>query len=216
MSHTLYGVINMNKRFFVLLRDGEFSRFGLLCCGAMFLCGCVAGAAAAGFVNGETKLGEYFSAFLSLFVTGANTEPDFFTALIDVLKYNLVAIIFGISLLGIFFIPVLTAVRGFFLCFSISTIVRVVGGKGIGLALAIFGANTLLTIPCFFVLSVYAFTASSYIFRNTVSKAPKPAASSLSSRSFVHCGICLAVLIISALIECFVTPHLISFAASHI
>jgi stage II sporulation protein M len=207
----------MNKRFFVLpLRDGEFSRFGLLCCGVTFLVGSIAGAAAAGFVNEGTKLGDYFSAFLSLFLTGANTRPDFFTAVIDVYKYNLITIALGLSLLGIFFIPALSAIRGFFLSFSISTIVRVVGGKGAALALAIFGANTLITVPCFFVLSVYAFTASSYILRLSVSKNPKPAVSPFNSRFFVHCGICLAVLIVSALIECYVTPRLISFAAAHI
>ena len=207
----------MNKRFFVLpLRDGEFSRSGLLCCGVAFICGSVAGAAAAGFVDEGTKLGDYFSAFLSFFLTGANTRPDFFGALLDVFKYNLIAIALGFSILGIFLIPVLTAVRGFFLCFSISTIIRVVGTKGIGLTLAIFGANTLITIPCFFVLSVYSFTVSSFILRLSVLKNQKPAASPFNSRFLVHCGICLTVLIVSALIECYVTPRLISFAAAHI
>jgi stage II sporulation protein M len=207
----------MNKRFFVIsLNDGKFSQFGLLACGVLFLCGCIAGTVTAGYVSDGTKLNSYFSSFLSFFSTGASAKSDLFSAVVDAFKYNILAIALGFSLIGVFFIPVLAALRGFFLCFSVSTIVRLLGSKGIGLALAVFGANTLITIPCFFILSVYAFTASLYIFRLAVSKTPKAAPSPISSRFFVHCGICLSVLMFSALIDCYVTPRLISLAASHI
>ena len=89
-------------------------------------------------------------------MTGANAKPDFASALLDVFKYNILSIALGFSILGVFCIPALMALRGFFLSFSVSTVVRVIGGKGVTLALAIFGANTLITVPCFFILSVYA------------------------------------------------------------
>ena len=69
----------MNKRGFVLtLRDGDYSHYGLVFCGVAFFCGSIAGAVAAGFVNDETKLSEYLTAFLSFFMTGTSVKQGFF------------------------------------------------------------------------------------------------------------------------------------------
>ncbi|SHH49417.1 Stage II sporulation protein M [Sporobacter termitidis DSM 10068] len=207
----------MNKRFFVIsLHDESFSRAGLVLCGVLFLCGCIAGTVTAGFVNDGTRLNNYFSSFMSFFLTGNSVKRDFFSAVIDTFKYNLLAIALGFSVIGVFFLPVLSAFRGFFLSFSAAMVVRVLGGKGVALALAIFGANTLITIPCFFVLSVDAFSASLAFFRIAVFKSQKAGASPFNSRFFARCGICLAVLLAAALIDLYVTPHLISYAASRI
>ena len=180
----------------------------------MFLCGCIIGTIAAGFVGDGTKLNEYISGYLSLFLSGTSAKLSLFTAITDNLKYHLFSIFLGFSILGIFCIPLLSAVRGFFLSFTVSTIIRLLGSKGILLVLSIFGVNTLITIPCFFVLSVSAFSASLYLLR--LSKNVKSAVSPFNSRFIMNCGICLIVLIISALIDTYLTPHLISYAASHI
>lgn len=217
MSHILYGVIYLNKRLFLISLYGEKKRhLGLIACGVMFVFGCIIGTICAGFIRDGTKLNEYVSGYLSIFLNGTSARPDFFSAVIDSYKYHLMAALLGFSIIGIFFIPVLTAVRGFFLCFSISAIVRLLGAKGILLALSIFGLNTILTIPCFFILSVYAFSASLYIFRLLFTKNAKGAVSPFNGKFFLHCGICLIILMISALIETYLTPQLIGFAASHI
>lgn len=217
MSHILYGVIYLNKRLFLFSFYGEKKRhLGLIACGVMFLCGCIIGTVCAGFISDGTKLNDYVSGYLSIFLDGTSARPDFFSAVIDTYKYHLTALLFGFSIIGIFFIPVLTAARGFFLCFSVSAIVRLLGVKGIFLALSIFGISTILTIPCFFILSVYAFSASLYIFRFLFSKNAKSSVSPFNGNFFLHCGICMFILMISALIETYLTPQLISFAASHI
>jgi stage II sporulation protein M len=207
----------MNRRFFIIsLQDEAFSRIGLLICGILFLSGCIAGTVTAGFVKDGTRLNDYFSSFLSLFLTGNSPGRDLFAALVDVFKYNLAAIALGFSFAGIFLVPVLSALRGFFLSFSVSMVIRVLGGKGVALALAIFGVNTLLTVPCFFVLSVDAFYASLSIFRLTVNKKQKLPLTPWGSRFFIRCGICLLVLVLTALLDMYVTPHLISLAAARI
>jgi hypothetical protein len=48
------------------------------------------------------------------------------------------------------------------------------------------------------------------------SKNLKNTVSPFSSRFFINCGICLIMLIISALIDTYLSPYLIGYAASHI
>ncbi len=213
----IYGVIYMNRRLFLIsLNDTKTNYLGLLTCGALFLCGCIIGTVSAGFVNDGTKLNDYITNYLSFFLSGSSTKPSLFSAMADNFKYHLLAVFLGFSVLGVVCIPVVSAVRGFFLSFSISAIIRLLGSKGIFLALSMFGLNTLITLPCFFILSVSAFSASLYVLRLVFSKNVKSAVSPFNSRYFINCGICLIVLMISALIDTYLTPHLISYAASHI
>jgi stage II sporulation protein M len=210
-------VIYLNRRFFLVsINSAKTNYLGLLVCAALFLCGCIIGTVTAGFISDGTKLNDYISGYLSIFMRGSSSSPGLMTAIVDCYKYHLFAVFLGFSILGVFCIPVLSAVRGFFLSFSISVIIRLLGSKGILLALSIFGINTLLTIPCFFILSVSAFSASLYILRLVFSKNVKSTVSPFDSRFFLNCGICLVVLMISALIDTYLTPYLISYAASHI
>ncbi len=217
MSHILYGVIDLNKRLlFVLPQNDKAHFFGLLLCGAMFLCGSVIGTFSAGLVRDGTGLSAVLNNYLSAYLDGAASKPDLFAAVLDAYKYHLAALFLGLSVLGVFFIPVLSAVRGFMLSYSVSAVVRLLGGKGVGLALSVFGLRTLLTIPCFFILSICAYAMSTYIFRQSLSKNMKITASPFNSRTMLVCGVCLLVLFISALIDTYLTPHLIGLAASHI
>lgn len=217
MSHIYYGVIYLNKRFFLGSLYSDKTRYlGLVICGALFLCGCIIGTVCAGFVSDGTKLNDYISGYLSIFLNGTSMRPNLISSVIDSFKYHMTAALLGFSIIGVFFIPALSAVRGFFLCFSISSIVRLLGGKGILLALSIFGFSTILTIPCFLILSVYSFSASLYIFRLLFTKNAKGTVSPFNSKFFVNCCICVIVLMISALIETYLTPQLIGLAASQI
>lgn len=207
----------MKKRFLVIsLHNGTQYRLGLMICGILFMCGCVAGTVTAGFVSNGTRLNDFFSSFMSFFLTGNATRQNMLSAILDAFKYNLMAIALGFSVAGVFLVPVLSAVRGFFLCFSVAMVVRVLGDNGVALALAIFGVGTLITIPCFFILSVDAFYASAYIFRLATQRTQKLDAAPFNSRYFIRCGICLLVLMLSALIDVYMTPYLISLAAARI
>jgi len=207
----------MKKRFLVIsLHNDAQCRLGLMICGILFMCGCVAGTVTAGLVNDGTRLNEFFSSFMSFFLTGNASRQNLMSAVLDAFKYCLVAVALGFSIVGVFLIPLLSAVRGFFLCFSVAMVVRVLGENGVALALAIFGIGTMITIPCFFILSVDAFYASAYIFRLTTQRTQKFTAVPFNSRYFIRCGICLLVLMLSALIDVYMTPYLISLAAARI
>jgi stage II sporulation protein M len=216
----IYGVIYLNKRSFLISLsdsgDTKTNYLGLLICSALFLCGAIIGTVSAGLLSDGAKLNDSVSHYLSFFLNSTSAKPDIFSALGDSFKYHLCAVFLGFSILGVICIPVLSAVRGFFLSFSVSVIVRLLGGKGILLVLSIFGINTLLTIPCYFVLSVSAFSASLYFLRLVFSKNVKSTVSPFNTRFFLNCGICLIVLVLSALLDTYLVPHLISVAASQI
>lgn len=216
-SISIYGVIELNRRLlFLSFNSTKKNYLGLLACGALFLCGCIAGTVAAGFIDDGTKLNEYVTGYLSIFLNDTSPKLSLLASLANNFKYHLTALFLGFSVIGVFILPLLSAVRGFFLSFSAAAIIRLLGSKGILLTLALFGVNTLITIPCFFILSVSAFSASLYLLRLVFSKNLKNVVSPFNSRFFINCGICLIVLIISALIDTYLSPYLISNAVSHI
>lgn len=189
---------------------------GLLLCAALFVCGCIIGTVSAGFITDTTQLGSTVSDYLAFLSDKAAVQPAFFSSVVDAYKYHLAAVFLGFSILGVFCIPVLSAVRGFFLSFSVSVIIRLLGGKGILLALSMFGISTLVTIPCFFIISVTSFTASQYLLRLSMAKGGKSPGMLPTGSALASCAICLALLFVSALIETYLTPQLIHYAAAHI
>lgn len=217
MSHILYGVIYLNRRLLWLpIRQDRTHTLGLLLCAVFFVCGCVIGAVAAGFVASADQLGSSVRDYLSLMSDKTSVQPSLMSSVVDAFKYHLLAVFLGSSVLGVFCIPILSAVRGFFLSFSVSVIVRLLGGKAILLTLSMFGISTLITIPCFFILSVIAFSASQNLLRVSLSKSGKAPGMPPAGRTVVVCVVCLALLLASALIETYLTPQLIQNAAAHI
>lgn len=187
--------------------------FGLIVCGALFLCGGIVGITAAGFVNGSAALD-----FLAGYLSRAGESPahigSFVSAFLSAGLYPFAAVFFGFSVLGVFCIPALSAVRGFFLCFSISVVVRHFGGSGISLSLALFGINALFTVPCFFILSVQSFTSSFQLFKSVTatSSVTRP----YGGGFFRRIAVCSAILAVSALIDTLVIPRLIIHAVARI
>jgi len=187
--------------------------FGLIVCGALFICGSIVGTAAAGFAGG-TGVSDSLTEFLAQSGQAPVRMSGFFSTLFNDSVYHLVAIFLGFSALGVFCVPLLAAVRGFFLCFSISAIVHHFGGDGILLSLAISGVTALLTIPCLFILSVQSFTSSLNLLRSVTTRggSSKP----YGGRFFVRTIVCIAVLMCSAMIDTLFVPRLIGLVAERI
>lgn len=180
------------------------------------MCGCIAGTLAAGTITDNSSLKEFISGYIRLVEDGTSAQSSFLTSLINAFKYHLTAVFLGFSVLGIFFIPALSAVRGFFLSFSIAAVIRLFGSGGIVLALSIFGFGTLLTIPCYFILAVQAFSMSFILLRMTLGSGGRVGLFQDKRRFLFNLIICVALLILSAIIETYLTSHLIRFAAANI
>ena len=188
--------------------------FGLIVCGALFICGGIVGSAAAGFAGGA-EVSNFMAEYLARANGNALRTGEFFSALFTACMYPFAAVFLGFSVLGVFCLPALAAVRGFFLCFSISAVVRSFGGDGALLALSIFGLSALLTVPCFFVLSVQSFSSSLKVLKSVTARGAgvmRP----YDGEFFKRIGACAVVLACSAFVEILLVPRLIGLAAGRI
>lgn len=212
---SMYGVNGMKKRFVVMALDGAQSEFlGLVLCGLLFIGGSLAGSLAAGTLQDTEALRGYVAAFLDGYRSAV--RPDFFTALLSTVKYHLAAVFLGFSLLGPLLIPLLAAVRGFFLCFSVTAVLRALGARGIGFTLSLFGIPAVVSIPCFFILSSLAFSFSLYLLRAIRQPGGRAPISPVSGRRLVWGGICFALLLALAAADTALISRLVSYAASQI
>jgi len=119
-------------------------------------------------------------------------------------------------MLGVFCIPALSAVRGFFLCFSISAMVRIFQGNGALLCISVFLFAVLINVPCFLVMSVSSFSTSLSFFRSVFSRGAKWQLSPFSDGFFKKSLISFCILTVSAVLEMLFTSGLVSLVAPRI
>lgn len=117
----------------------------------------------------------------------------------------------GHRALGLLGLPLLFAVRGFLLAFSIASFVRLFGGVGCLLALLVFGVSGALSVPVLFVLGVQGLLAARVLAGRVWGdgKTPPP----YGKLYFFRCGACAVALCVSLLLDCFVVPGLVSSLA---
>jgi uncharacterized membrane protein SpoIIM required for sporulation len=185
--------------------SGDGVSAGLVLCSALFVVGCIVGVAAAGILSPDESLRAYLlappdAAFLQRLFSGA--------------KYPLIALFFAFSALGVVGVPALGAVRGFFLCFTMSGFVRVFGAPGIPLALALVLPGAIISVPCLFIISEQAFKSSAQLLRACVgtARSAPPFAGRFVPRVFG----CAILLVFSALAESMWIPTLAAHLASRL
>lgn len=169
----------------------------------MFLVGAIAGAVTASHTTGDAQ--QYFS-FTS---DDAVTVSMVISRFLNLYKYHFAAFFFSFSFLGFFLIPVLSAFRGFYLALSVSVVWRAF--SGIGAALAVFGVSVVFSIPTFLCISVSSMGTAGALFNISVRKQKIPASSFMSRSFFKTFFITTAILLIGAILDCYVTPKLISY-----
>ena len=197
----LWGV-PMNKRFFA----ANHGYFGFTICAALFICGCVVGAVSAGLIGDGDSLSGYVTGLLGQ----AGEGKAFYLTLFNNFKYHLLALFFAFSLFGALLSPALMAVRGFFLCFMVSAIVRFFGAPGIRFALGFSGLAALFSVPCLFYIGTRAFSSSASLLRAVVSKATRSEFRPYGAGFLGGTLICFAVLFMTSLAEFFIMPGLIN------
>lgn len=207
----------MNRRFtFVITDDKTGSLPGLIICGALFLCGCVAGSFSAGFVTDGSALTGYFAEYLTMAREGTFTDPTMSASFVNTFRYPLLVFAMGLSIPGLLAVPVLCAMRGYTLAFSVAVIVRLYGSGGILLALSIFGLSALLTVPCFLILASQAFRGSCLLTVSVIKPSMRPGSSPYNFKYFLCCLICFVFLGLAAVLDSVLTASMVRFAASYI
>ncbi|SMC84406.1 stage II sporulation protein M [Papillibacter cinnamivorans] len=188
---------------------------GLLILSVLFAAGAVAGHMIPFYIGdaGDEELKRYIAGYLALSRQDTLSVPDVFTVFLNFYRYPLIAFFFGFTSLGVVGIPVLAAVRGFFLSFAVSCFAKVFGSEGIALAAVAFGVQCLVTLPCFFLIAAQAFSSSARIASVTAGRKRRGRGELYGNGYFLRCAICAGILLGGALAEIFITPWVLSLMA---
>ena len=180
-----------------------------VCLGAGGLTGCLLAARVGG--AGETSLYAYLEAFLAAAQGGAVDIPALWSQVWDTLRWPLAALLLGFTALGVLGLPVLFAVRGFLLAFSIASCVRAFGGTGWLLACLVFGIGGALSLPVLFVLGVQSFLSARALAARV--RGDGKGRVLWGRDCLIRCAMCGGVLCVCILLERTAVPALLSGAA---
>ena len=119
-----------------------------------FFAGIILGQVFSGQVPNATgdELRRYLTDFLK--VDGDLSPRAALSAAVLYFRYPLAAFLLGFASIGIFLLPLVTGIFGFFLSFSVCCFTAAFGPDGVLLALAVFGLRCAVTLPCYFLLAV--------------------------------------------------------------
>lgn len=167
-----------------------------------FLLGSVLGCFVGSGVNEETKeITELISHNTA--VDFSKFLRNFFTAG----QYHMIALLAATSIIGVFIIPLLSFLRGYFLSCTAAAVIVSLPEKGIAAALISCGINALLTVPSLFLLELDGFGLSMRLKSLSSGKSYY-----FSNKNIpYHLGICAVCIIVAAAAECTLIPFLLSY-----
>lgn len=153
----------------------------------------------------------YIEGYLSAARSGALTVPSVFSLLWETFRWPLLTWILAFTAFGVIGIPVLFALRGFFLAFAAASFIRVLGGAGAVLSVLLFGVTGLLTLPVLFVLGTQGFTACCTLGARLLGDKHRGGIP-YERTYFLRSGICFFVLLLSVCMEQAILPVLLTAA----
>lgn len=211
-----YGVIQMTRKVAVLCSDASSEATSFVISAVFFACGAIAGTISAGYAADSIGqlLGSYFSEYVAAIENGQIAEPRFWDVFWSVFKPNLVAVFLGFSVFGFLLLPILSAVKGFMLSFAVACMLQILGKDCWLLAFAVYGIEALMSIPCFFILTVRASFVSKRIVRAVLSGGGMTV-HSLVGRGYLRVHmVCVLILLTAVVIEVLFVPKFVEFAVS--
>lgn len=181
-----------------------------------FLVGGLAGSLMSTFVGGagQESLRNYLEVFLGSAQSGEMCAPGLAVQLWDLLRWPAAALLLGFTALGVLGLPLLFAVRGFLLAFSIAAFVQIFGSAGCLMAFLVFGIGGGISVSALFVLGVQSLAASRRLASRFLGEGKEP--SPYGRAYFLRCGGCAIALCVCLFLERFAVPALVSGAAGAI
>lgn len=163
----------------------------------------------------KDELSNYFQGFLQLLNNQSIDGGELLSVtLLDNLKLVAVMWVLGVSIIGIPFIYLLIAVRGFITGFSSGFIINAIGMKGMLFTLFALLPKEVIIVPCLIALGVNGINFSLKIIRNRSSKTPLR--DSLKTNLLSYCFVTLffsCFIFAGILLEAYITPVFIRMIA---
>ena len=181
-----------------------------------FLCGIFTGQALA--ERGSGVVGKELTEYLRRYVTDDSPllSRTVLSAVLLYLRYPLIAALLGFSSIGVVIIPGVTMALGFFLSFSISCFVAVLGPDGVVLAAAALGLRCLMTLPCYFLLAVHSWGSSAALASLSFGRGRRSASVTYGSQWWTRLVVCFFILMCGVCAELFCVPLLLQMALGRI
>lgn len=199
----------MDKQFGKRFRLRDMSPMtGFIAIIVMFVIGAILGAVTASHVPGDAHI--YLDTVLD--VEASVSFSTVMLRFLNLFKYHFIAFFFAFTFLGIFLIPLLTVFRGFFLAFSVTTVA--LSYYGYTVSLALFAIPVLFSIPMFLLMCVSSMGSSITLMDVTLKGQKKSGAPLFGKRLFFVFFLSSLVLFLGALLDCYITPRLLSYAMS--
>lgn len=179
----------------------------LLLLSGLFFVGSVVGCVTAGLVRDPSgALLHYVQNWMEQMSQGG-AAPHILSVLWETMRFPILVVLLGFTAFGVVGLPMLFAIRGFLLCYAISVFYRILGLNGLVLGFVLFGVSAFLWMPVFFQLGVQG-VLGSFVF---VRRARGDTRCSLRCHGvfFACCALSVAVLCLSAALECMVVPILL-------
>lgn len=172
----------------------------------VFILGITAGALLACRVEAGpgSAMDAYLQSYAGLLRTGTAAGTPVWRAFLDAFLFPALALLSGLTLLGVAAIPLLLLIRGFMLSFSVTAFVSVFGLDGLWLALGELGLQCILGVPCLLILSVYG--AHMALRLLTMARTGEKNGKMFSRALLIRAGICTILLTACALADAYLMP----------
>lgn len=187
----------------------------LLC--LCFACGILAGYFAQKTVRPEinTELCDYLRQYADSYACGSYIPASFFRVLAVYFRYPLLAFCLGFCTLGVYLLPILCAVQGFFLSFSVCCFASAMGRAGVCMAFTAFGLRVLISLPCLLFLALQAYNHAKQLGANARKKSTR-SDKTPGAAYFMLLGICSVALLFGAILEITFIPHVFQWVVDNI
>lgn len=162
--------------------------------------------------SGENEqLQTYLLSYAKLLAESSGESASPGSVLLVYFRYPVAAFLLGFTALGVFLLPVLCLLQGFFLSYSVACFAAALARDGIMLALSAFGIRCLVTLPCVFLLSVWALEMS--VARCQAKAEGKgPIDSKGDSVYLLRFFVCVLILLFGTVLERTIVPKIVALA----
>ena len=162
------------------------------------------------------EIKQYLKDYVSIDAVRDDVSGAFFSNFWGYFRYPVISFLLGFSSVGVFFLPLLALALGFFLSFSVSCFTAAYGIYGILISLAVLGLRCFVTLPCFFIISVFSFRKSADLLGAAFGRGRRSVVLKPETGYFKFLVGLLMFLLLSVCVDLFVSPQILRLVLEYI